>query len=76
MQSLLPVSLLSFFLVGLASPLGAVNRVYPKADAVVPLGPGAAVPSVCVETLKGDRIDLTEVILNHGALIVFYRGGW
>jgi hypothetical protein len=56
--------------------LGAGDRVYPTADAVEPLAPGTRVPSARVETVRGDAVDLVEVVRKRGALLVFYRGGW
>jgi hypothetical protein len=52
------------------------GRVYPTPQAVEPLAPGAPVPSARVETVGGEAVDLVEVVRNHGALLVFYRGGW
>jgi hypothetical protein len=54
----------------------AGDRVYPTPDAVEPLAPGTRVPSARVETVRGDPVDLVEVVRNRGALLVFYRGGW
>jgi len=54
----------------------AGDRVYPTPDAVEPLAPGTQVPSVRVETVRGDPVDLREVLRHRGALLVFYRGGW
>ncbi len=54
----------------------AGDRVFPTADAVEPLAPGTRVPSARVETVRGDPVDLVEVVRNSGALLVFYRGGW
>jgi len=54
----------------------AGDRVYPTPNAVEPLAPGTRVPSARVETVRGDPVDLAEVVRNHGALLVFYRGGW
>jgi len=55
---------------------GADDRVYPSPEAVEPLSAGARVPPAQVETLAGDPVDLAEVVRDHGALLVFYRGGW
>lgn len=52
------------------------GRVHPGAEAVQPLAPGRAVPSVRVRTVDGTPVDLAEAIRGHGALLVFYRGGW
>ncbi len=56
--------------------VGAGDRVYPTPDAVEPLAPGTRVPSAGVETVRGDPVDLLEVVRSRGALLVFYRGGW
>jgi hypothetical protein len=50
--------------------------VYPSPAAVQPLAPGASVPSVRVRTVDGAPVDLATAIRGHGALLVFYRGGW
>ena len=54
----------------------AVGRVYPSAEEVQPLQPGARIPSVRVETLRGEPVDLAATLEKRGALLVFYRGGW
>ena len=59
-----------------AGPAFAEGPVYSSAEAVRPLAAGARVPSARVESLDGDPVDLAEVVRNHGALLVFYRGGW
>ncbi|MBW1885962.1 MAG: hypothetical protein JRJ58_20715 [Deltaproteobacteria bacterium] len=55
---------------------GAADRVYPNAEAVVPLAPGARVPSAVVQSVAGEPIDLADLVRESGALLVFYRGGW
>ena len=59
-----------------ASLATAADRVYPNAEAVEPLAPGSSVPSVTVSTVGKARVDLSEVVRDQGALLVFYRGGW
>jgi hypothetical protein len=59
-----------------AGSVRAGDRVYPSPEAVEPLAAGARVPSVRVETVRGEPVDLREVMGNRGALLVFYRGGW
>ena len=54
----------------------AGDRVYPTPRDVEPLAPGTPVPSARVETVRGDPVDLVEVVRDRGALLVFYRGGW
>ena len=54
----------------------AEGRVYASPKAVEPLSVGARVPSVQVTNVGGERADLREVVRDHGALLVFYRGGW
>ena len=54
----------------------AENLVYPSAEAAKPLQPGAAVPSVSVRAVDGSTVDLSKLVSNTGALLVFYRGGW
>jgi hypothetical protein len=54
----------------------AADRVYPRPEAVEPLAIGTQVPSVRVETVRGEPVNLREVMGNRGALLVFYRGGW
>jgi hypothetical protein len=60
----------------LAGAALAEGRVYPDARSVEPLSPGERVPSVRVQSLGGERIDLAERVRERGALLVFYRGGW
>jgi hypothetical protein len=55
---------------------GAGGQVYPSPEAVKPLQPGARVPSVKVEPVRGEPVDLAERVREQGALLVFYRGGW
>ncbi len=55
---------------------GAADRVYPAPEAVEPLAPGSRVPSARVETVSGESVDLAEAVRDHGALLVFNRGGW
>ncbi len=59
-----------------ASLTTAADRVYPSAGAVEPLQPGAAVPSVSVRSVDGSPVDLSKLLRERGALLVFYRGGW
>ena len=54
----------------------AQDRVYPDAEAVEPLAPGARVPSAPLQTVRGEPADLAELMRERGALLVFYRGGW
>ena len=54
----------------------AEDRVFPNANDVEPLATGAQVPSSRVETVLGAPVDLADVVRDHGALLVFYRGGW
>ena len=54
----------------------AANPVYPSAEAAQPLQPGASVPSVSVRAVDGSTADLSKLVSNTGALLVFYRGGW
>jgi len=54
----------------------AADRVYPTPEAAEPLAAGVQVPSVRVETVRGDPVELLEVMRDRGALLVFYRGGW
>ena len=60
----------------LAAGAAAGGRVYPAAEAVEPLAPGARVPSVGVQTVLGEPVDLADLVRDQGALLVFYRGGW
>ncbi len=55
---------------------GAADRVYPTAEAVEPLAPGARVPSAPVQTVRGEPANLADLVRERGALLVFYRGGW
>jgi len=55
---------------------GIRGRVYASAEDVQPLAAGERVPSVQVTGLDGDAVDLADLVREHGALLVFYRGGW
>ncbi len=59
-----------------SSVASAEDRVYPTAEAAEPLAVGSSVPSVMVSTVGGAPVDLSEVVRDRGALLVFYRGGW
>ncbi len=59
-----------------AAAAQAEGRVYASPKEVEPLAAGARVPSVQVTSVSGERVDLREVVRDHGALLVFYRGGW
>jgi len=54
----------------------AANPVHPSAKDVRPLQPGASVPSVAVHAVDGNTVDLSTLVSESGALLVFYRGGW
>lgn len=60
----------------LAAAALAGGRVYPDPRSVEPLAAGQRVPSVSVERVGGDLVDLADLVREHGALLVFYRGGW
>jgi len=68
---------LSGFIALACAPAEEVGgRVHPDAASVEPLAAGARVPSVTVRTVAGEPVDLAAVVRDHGALLVFYRGGW
>ncbi len=58
------------------SVLAGSGRVYPSAEAVKPLEPGARVPAAVVRTIDGQQVNLAKLVHDEGALLVFYRGGW
>jgi hypothetical protein len=60
----------------IASLATAADPVYPSADAAQPLQPGASVPVVSVRAVDGSAADLSKIVSESGALLVFYRGGW
>ena len=68
------VSLIAWM--ALASPVFGEGSVYPNAESVQPLAPGEKVPTARVWTVDEERHDLAEIVQDHGALLVFYRGGW
>ena len=43
---------------------------------IEPLQPGARVPTVAVETVHEELVDVAGLVRETGALLVFYRGGW
>lgn len=60
----------------IAGQASAANPIYPNAEATRPLQPGASVPSVSVRAVDGSAADLSKLVSDTGALLVFYRGGW
>ena len=50
--------------------------LYPNAEATQPLAVGSMVPSAMIRSVKGDSVDLADLVKQTGALLVFYRGGW
>lgn len=52
------------------------GTVYATPEAVMPLAPGAVVPSAIVRSIDDEEVDLADVVHDEGALLVFYRGGW
>ena len=69
-------SLVSATAVLLLSGVGTADVVYPSPEAAKPLAAGATVPSADVRTVLGEAVELRDVVRDHGALLVFYRGGW
>jgi hypothetical protein len=63
-------------LILIAGLAAAENLVYPSAEAAKPLQLGAKVPSVSVHAVDGSTVDLSKLVRQSGALLVFYRGGW
>ena len=41
-----------------------------------PLAVDSLVPEVAVVSVSGKPVDLSEIVREQGALLVFYRGGW
>ena len=72
----IPATTAASALLLLAAAAHGEGRVYASASAVEPLAPGSRVPSVRVETLRGEAVDLADLVRGSGALLVFYRGGW
>jgi len=60
----------------LAGSAAAADRVYPNPESVEPLPVGAQVPAVTVLRVGGGAVDLSRLVAERGALLVFYRGGW
>jgi hypothetical protein len=60
----------------LAAPATGADRVYASAQQVEPLAVGDSVPPVQLTTVKGETVELAELLHECGALLVFYRGGW
>ncbi len=59
-----------------AATAHAEGRAHPSAEAVQPLPVGSVVPAVRVKTVRGESVDLSRLVRDRGALLVFYRGGW
>ena len=51
-------------------------RAYPSAEATRPLAVGSQVPEVSLRSVAGEAVALRSLVAEHGALLVFYRGGW
>ena len=51
------------------------TEVYDTAEATDPLPVDAQVPAVTVHRVNGEPVNLAQVV-NDGATLVFYRGGW
>ena len=54
----------------------AADSVFPSAESAQPLQPGTSVPSVSIRAVDGSAVDLSKLVSQSGALLVFYRGGW
>ena len=54
----------------------AEGRVYDDAASVEPLPPGSRVPAVRVRSVDSEPVELSRLVRDRGALLVFYRGGW
>jgi len=63
-------------LLGLAAASNAEPRAYASPEEVKPLAVGSAVPSVALQRVSGESVDLATLVAERGALLVFYRGGW
>ncbi len=70
------MALLMALLSGMALAVSAEPKAYPSAELVEPLSVGTAVPSVSVQRVSGESVDLASLVAERGALQVFYRGGW
>lgn len=43
---------------------------------VCPILVGSQVPSVLVQSVEGDSLDLREAVRAKPTILIFYRGGW
>ena len=59
-----------------ALPASAANDAASSASEVQPLLVGTTIPSVTVQTVDGQPIDLLEDARKKPSILVFYRGGW
>ncbi|MEM1248367.1 MAG: hypothetical protein AAGK22_18470 [Acidobacteriota bacterium] len=59
-----------------ALPSSAANDAANSASEVQPLLVGTTIPSVTVQTIDGEPIDLLEDARKKPSILVFYRGGW
>ena len=62
--------------VGLQPSAVAADHAYAAATAVEPLAVDSPIPEVAVVSVSGKPVDLSEIVREQGALLVFYRGGW
>ena len=56
--------------------LSAENPVPTSAQDIKPLGIGAPIPDLKLQTPEGKAFDLNEAIAKKPAVLIFYRGGW
>jgi peroxiredoxin len=54
----------------------AQGQVADSAESIRPLEPGLPVPSVWLQTVRGQSVDLNEAVHGMPSVVVFYRGGW
>lgn len=70
------MGLVLLFALAVQRPSLAADRAYDSAESTRPLAVGDVVPSVAVEGISGERVDLLGSVRDQNALLVFYRGGW
>lgn len=59
-----------------ALPASAANDAAKSPNEVQPLLVGTTIPSVTVQTIDGEPVDLLEDARKKPSILVFYRGGW
>ncbi|MEZ5015744.1 MAG: peroxiredoxin-like family protein [Flavipsychrobacter sp.] len=67
---------LFLLLITLLSFSSANAQLAPAANKVCPLLIGAEIPAITLNDIKGNAVNIQELVKEQPAILVFYRGGW